>query len=123
MEIEIEYIIKKRAILIIDNYSKAAEELQKTDWDKGHKTIIRKPEIISKRVLKDDIMILDKNDNYNIKKDVVASKVRITSIKDWLEILKEETNKIQKENPYWPVEKCKFMARKDMPNPPKDGWS
>ena len=40
-------------------------------------------------------------------------------INEWVELLKKEIQVIHKDRPEWSIEKCEFLAKKNMPPFPK----
>jgi len=124
MKIELEYIVRKKIQIECNSFEEGEEKLLQTNWANGNKLLKRKPEITSRIILNDEISIYNRNDGcHYLKDDVHINTIkRVDSLEEWSELLRQKIQEIQKENPHWKKDKCKFMAKRSMPKLPSDGW-
>ena len=123
MKMEIEYSIKKRAIVECNGFDDGIKALMQTDWSIGNTLIERKPTVLNKRIIDNELTkdFVEETFEDRIKK-LTPETDKVLSAREWLELLKLKTTKFKEGHPEWSDEKCKVMAKETMPNMPSDGW-
>ena len=125
MKIEVEYIVRKKAVVEADSYDEVMQALLNTEWANGNILIERKPGITSKVVMDDSITKYNREDGcHHLKSEILSRPIKIIPVNtsEWLVLLKERVAILHKENPHWKIEKCTYIVKQDMPELPKDGW-
>lgn len=121
VKVIVEYLIRKKMVIETDFFDDASIELSKKDWINTGKVINKKPEIVSK-ILKDvgfDKPLTLNEKNFGVEEKKLPT-YNIKTKEDWWEIFKHKVNKILEDKPWWTMEKCKYVAKKEMPNMPKE---
>ncbi len=124
MKARVEYTIRKTAIVESDDFEGITKALLETPWATGNKLLERKPTITSKVVLEDTIAVYNEG-VYEIHEELVEAKRNIEkpdTPQKWIEELKRKAIEIKKNNPLWDDNKCRSVAKIEMPDFPSDGW-
>lgn len=116
---EVEYIVRKKINVECNDFNDVLRALSEMNWVEEGRVLHRKPEIIQKIIIDDEIA------EYNSRKEKLIMKKEkkenpFKNEKEWMEEWNKRTETNRKENLLWSYDKCKLIARQSMPDFPNE---
>jgi len=111
--------VRKKINVECNDFNDVLRALSEMNWVEEGRVLHRKPEIIQKIIIDDEIA------EYNSRKEKLIMKKEkkenpFKNEKEWMEEWNKRTETNRKENLLWSYDKCKLIARQSMPDFPNE---